>query len=195
MTSYCIHCGEPQAVSEPHVCPSCAERTPPFRLEAATYGKLWSDLMRAALDRIGLPAITWLNMKLSGSMVAASYDPSPPGKLVLNLTYADELICMMLVHELIHAIEHPVGTGHDVASYLENPHCEDRVVNIAADIVCQTYWITDYIERLADAGASDCVPPSQLTDDHLARARSIAAQLLGVLQISEPKRIGAMEGR
>lgn len=115
-------------------------------------------------------------------MVAASYDPTPPGKLVLNLTYPDELICLMLVHELAHAIEHPVGAGHDIAGYLANPHLEDNVVNVAADIVCQTYGITDYIERLAEAGASDCIPSDQLSAEQLAHARSLAAQFLTVLK-------------
>lgn len=96
---------------------------------------------------------------------------------MLNGQRPDEEVCLTLVHELVHAIEHPIGSRHNISDYRRNPHAQDSIVNAAAATVCGQFGITDYIERLASAGAPYCIKLEQLGTAEQARASDFARQL------------------
>ena len=184
MASYCIYCGHRQAEAKPQTCPRCGEFAPVFNLNDSSFGLLWQAAIKVAHEEISIGNFNWMRLAVSGGTFTAGwYDPRPPGTLALNLTRPSEEVCLELIHELGHALRHPVGSSDDIAEYQNNPHDEDSIVNAAADIACQQFAIPDYMQRLSTVGALHCVPVDQLEADSRTQARNLADQLVKLLEL------------
>src|SRR5262249_50876919 len=148
MSSYCIRCGHRLETAVPQLCPECGGAAPVHELDDGTFGRLWHAGVQVALEDVGVPRLSWKPAVLSGPLPASApshYNPTPPGELMLTMSRPNEEMVLSLIHELGHAILHPVGQEHDLASYQEHPGPEERLVHAAADVACQQYGIDGYI--------------------------------------------------
>ena len=162
--TYCPQCGRPYDDHlGGHRCPHCGGLQHPLQLPTA-YGRLWTDLL-ATLPQIGLSELSWdwlVDGGRTATMPPSSWDPGPPPRLTLRLGRPDTETCLYLLHELGHAVLHPSGEPHDHDAYLRDPEPEERLVNAAANCVCELYGIGDYNETVSAMGHTFCEdgPPS-----------------------------------
>src|SRR5258708_34449711 len=87
MASYCIHCGDRQAISESHRCNSCEHWTSPFELDNDAFGRLWGAAIKTVIEDFGIPAITWNRLVVAGAAALSArgwLGPPPPGYLTLR---------------------------------------------------------------------------------------------------------------
>jgi hypothetical protein len=126
--------------------------------------------LHAALPSLGITEISWdwqADAGQTATMAPSSWDPGPPPRLTLRLGRPDIETCLYLLHEAGHALLHPAGEPHDYETYRRNPAPEERLVNAAANHVCNAYDITDYNDVLSAMGHPFC-------DDGPASADAIA---------------------
>src|SRR5258708_39953627 len=89
MASYCIHCGDRQAISESHRCNSCEHWTSPFELDNDAFGRLWGAAIKTVIEDFGIPAITWNRLGLARGAALSSrgrFVPTPPRDLSPRLS-------------------------------------------------------------------------------------------------------------
>jgi hypothetical protein len=184
MSSYCAACGQRQPSPVPQDCPACGKWVPLFELEDLTFGALWFAAVRVAREDVGIEEFFFNPRVMSGLRPEAApswYNPTLPGVLALTMSRPNEEICLSLVHELGHAVLHPVGSEHDVGTYLQHPLPEERLVHAAADIASRSYGIPDYLTRMASIGGTGCVSIDELGATERLVAEQLAQELVRLL--------------
>jgi hypothetical protein len=184
MSSYCAACGQRQPSSVAKDCPACGKWAPLFELDDSTFGALWFAAVRVAREAAGIEEFFFNPRVMSGPRPEAApswYNPAPPGVLALTMSRPNEEVCLSLVHELGHAVLHPVGSEDDVVAYQQHPVPEERLVHAAADVACRSYGILDYLARMANIGATGCVPIDELGVTERLAAEHLARELVRLL--------------
>jgi len=181
MASYCIHCGDRQAYSQPHSCRSCTRWATPFDLDDESFGRLWRASIKTVIEDIGIPEITWNSFPATAGpdhiSAASWYDPTPPGHLALSLSRPPEEVCLSLIHEMGHAML----WLHHASEYPRHPRREELIVNGAADIICRRYVIRDYVPRMKAIGLRACRGIEELSVAARTSATHVAGQLLEII--------------
>ena len=184
MSSYCAACGQRQPSPVPQDCPACGRWAPLFDLDDPTFGALWLAAVRVAREDVGINEFFFNPRVMSGPQPEAApswYDPTPPGVLALSMSRPNEEVCLSLVHELSHAVLHPVGSQPDVTIYQRHPLPEERLVHAASDVASRRHGIPDYLTRMASIGSIGCVPINELGATERPAAEHLAGELVRLL--------------
>ncbi len=188
MSSYCAECGQCQPSLTAQICQACGKWAAPFLLDDPTFGCLWSAAVKVVRIEAGIPEFFFNPRVMDGPRPEAApswYNPTPPAVLGLTLTRPAEEVCLSLVHELGHTVLHPVGSAHNVAAYQQHPVPEERLVHAAADAVVRQFGIGDYLTRMADIGATGCLPIEKLEPSERLQAEHLVSELLRLLALHQ----------